>query len=322
MIKPPRASAPPSPETSTSAPGVSAVASRDDGFAAAYQRCLPEMKALAADALRPSNLDVGATAALVLGVVPTLAALRPALAACGGFDVTTLDRLEDYAHAVLHADAAWKLASARSSGWHGLRDELVRTRRTLAMEARLLAARGLLDPASVRRLLVGRGRHAAVADLVRIVGLLRSSWDAIASRTSLTMTELDQVSALADRVLRAAYEDKLSTAPVPTAADMRRRAFTLLSRAYDEVRAALAFVRRAEGDAETLAPSFYRTRRRRPSAAARHAAHAPSTSTHAAAATSPPGAVASEAPSEHPASPTDTPSQTFAKATLVEATGT
>jgi hypothetical protein len=47
---------------------------------------------------------------------------------------------------------------------------------------------------------------------------------------------------------------------VAAAADMRKRAFTLFSRAYDDARRAIIFLRWHKEDADTIAPSLYASR--------------------------------------------------------------
>jgi hypothetical protein len=60
-----------------------------------------------------------------------------------------------------------------------------------------------------------------------------------------------------------------ATASVEAATDARMRAFTLFSRAYADVRRAVAYLRAGEGDAESIAPSLYtgRARKKSPDAA-------------------------------------------------------
>jgi hypothetical protein len=53
--------------------------------------------------------------------------------------------------------------------------------------------------------------------------------------------------------------------PATTAAiEQRHRVFTMLFRVYQEVRAAVTFLRRQQGDALLIAPSLYQPRKRRP----------------------------------------------------------
>ena len=62
---------------------------------------------------------------------------------------------------------------------------------------------------------------------------------------------------LADQLVTAVGERE--QAPVIAAEAVRDRhgAFTLFINAYDEVRAAITYIRRKQGDAESIAPSLY-----------------------------------------------------------------
>jgi hypothetical protein len=48
-----------------------------------------------------------------------------------------------------------------------------------------------------------------------------------------------------------------ATSHAAAAAELRRRAFTLVVRTYNEIRQALRYIRRHQGDFETIAPTIY-----------------------------------------------------------------
>jgi hypothetical protein len=50
---------------------------------------------------------------------------------------------------------------------------------------------------------------------------------------------------------------------VAAATDQRQRVFTLTLRAYEEARSAVTYLRRREGDAESIAPNLYTGKARR-----------------------------------------------------------
>jgi hypothetical protein len=77
---------------------------------------------------------------------------------------------------------------------------------------------------------------------------------------SLEQQELDQVENLADRLLMAVGAHK-QTPAAAQAIRVRQAAFTLLIRAYGEVRAVVAFLRHKQADADAIAPSLYAGRR-------------------------------------------------------------
>ena len=84
-------------------------------------------------------------------------------------------------------------------------------------------------------------------------------WPAIESSTGYTMAQLEQAEGLANQLITAAAVREQGE-PLPTA-NIRLRAFTLLSETYDDVRRMVAFLRWKKGDADRIAPSWHRRRK-------------------------------------------------------------
>jgi hypothetical protein len=72
--------------------------------------------------------------------------------------------------------------------------------------------------------------------------------------------ELDAAEALVDTLTDAVITKEYSPAAQAQATRVREKAFLLLARTYGEIRDGVAYVRRAEGDVETIAPSLYGNR--------------------------------------------------------------
>jgi hypothetical protein len=145
------------------------------------------------------------------------------------------------------------------------RDRFGYARRATPLRWKLLrAADELVDATAVARIRGGSGNVDKANDLVALAALFSQSWDALHDKTAITRELVDEAALLGPSLLVALAEEPL---PQPDDANgTRQRAFTLLVRAYDEVRRAVTFVRWAEGDADTFAPSLYaKTRKRRPS---------------------------------------------------------
>ena len=69
--------------------------------------------------------------------------------------------------------------------------------------------------------------------------------------------ELEAADALAGQVLTGIASRTGTSTEVADAADIRRRAFTLLLDTYNDARRAVAYLRYKEGDADSIAPSLY-----------------------------------------------------------------
>ncbi|AUX23596.1 hypothetical protein SOCEGT47_041230 [Sorangium cellulosum] len=233
--------------------------------AAAFDRILPEIDALSADALVPINLDIPRAVSQVLGVLPGLLALRPTIAErLPTHDVGVLDRLETYALAAWYAHLLWLSSGGAENALKPLLAEAVPLRENLLSDAGALARRGLLDADAVAEVRAGHGHMDTANDLVALSALFSASWPEIASKTAATEDEVKRAGELGPLLLAALGVREHGAAPLPTdATDKRARAFSLFVRAYDQTRRAVAYLRWDEGDADEIAPSLYKGRRGR-----------------------------------------------------------
>ncbi|WP_441288398.1 hypothetical protein ACSRUE_41605 [Sorangium sp. KYC3313] len=232
--------------------------------AAAFDRALPEIAALSPDRLVAINLDIPRAVSQVLGVLPGLLALRPAIAEqLQKHDLALLDRLETYALAAWHAHLMWLSSRAPESGVKPLLAEAVPLRENLLGDAEALARRGLLDAEAVAEIRAGQGHIDTANDLVALSALFNGSWAEIAGRTAATEEEVKRAGEIGPQLLASLGVREHGAGPGPTeAADRRARAFALLVRAYDQSRRAVAYLRWDERDADTIAPSLYKGRGR------------------------------------------------------------
>ncbi|WP_437719803.1 hypothetical protein [Sorangium sp. So ce861] len=230
--------------------------------AAAYDRALPDIEALSPDQLIAIKLDIPRAVAQVLGVLPGLLALRPAIAeALPKHDIARLDRLETYALAAWYAHLLWLSTGAAESELKPLLAEAVPLRENLLGDAEALARRGLLDAAAVAEIRAGQGHIDTANDLVALSALFSGSWPEISGKTAATEAEVKRAGEIGPQLLAALGIREHGKGPGPTeAADQRARAFALLVHAYDQIRRAVAYLRWDEGDAETIAPSIYKSR--------------------------------------------------------------
>jgi hypothetical protein len=88
----------------------------------------------------------------------------------------------------------------------------------------------------------------------------REAWPTLSHHTSVTQQELDEAEHTAEQLTFAFATRADRNTAINEANDQRRRNFTLLAQAYDEVRRGLTYLRWHEGDVEQIAPSLYRGR--------------------------------------------------------------
>ncbi|MGK3986025.1 hypothetical protein WME99_23465 [Sorangium sp. So ce136] len=230
--------------------------------AAAFDRILPEIEALSPDRLIAIKVDIPRAVSQVLGVLPGLLALRPAIAEhLQTHDVALLDRLETYALAAWYAHLQWLSSGGAENALKPLLAEAIPLRENLLGDAEALARRGLLDAATVAEIRAGQGHIDMANDLVALSALFSASWSAITGKTAATEEEVKRAGEIGPQLLAALGVREHGKGPGPTeAADKRARAFALLVHAYDQTRRAVSYLRWNEGDAETIAPSLYKGR--------------------------------------------------------------
>jgi hypothetical protein len=232
-------------------------------FQRAYAELLPEMQALAPEALLCVNLDVHVVVTTVLGAWPKLVSMRPQIAAgLPGFDLARFDRIERLARALMHAHTRRRIAAVPPATSRALAVEIDELRCLLRGDAEALARRGLLDAARLANNERTRGRRARAVELLELVELLHDALPALDGKTAITRADLQRAEELATQQL-AALGTRAELADGKRAtSDLQRRAFTLLVRAYEDARRALLFLYGA-AECNRIAPSLYAGRRGR-----------------------------------------------------------
>jgi hypothetical protein len=186
--------------------------------------------------------------------------------------LATFDRLRDYALALGLAHARYRGAKGPSDAVARLAEELSTLRGVLHADATALARRNIIDGTPLAKLRGGNGYKNLAFEVVGLVGLLREHWERIERRTALVPAELDYAARRAQQLVTAlGIREQAPDAAAPVIL-LRRQAFTLLLRAYDQTRRAVSYVRWNEGDAERLAPSLFSGRAGRRSPAPERAA--------------------------------------------------
>ena len=221
------------------------------------KRLRPELLHIPTTALRPVNLDITAMVVTLLGTLPALRSLRPALVAAVGESYGAhLDNLEAYAQAAGQARADYLIA-ATPADLASISEEVVAARELLLADVTPLIKRKLILPTELGELRGNVGFRNQLLDLQQLLSLFRKHWDTIAAFTPVKPADLDQAEQLAQRFFDALGVRELGPAATMDLADLSQRAFTMAVDTYDEVRRAVSFLRWKEGDADSLAPSLW-----------------------------------------------------------------
>lgn len=229
----------------------------------AYERLLPEMKALDASKVRTVNVEVPIAVSRVLGASPNIWALREEIRIeAPRFQVGVLQKLDSYAYALQEAHVRCLTDKRSPDELRALAEEGRSLRDQLRTDVGPLVSRGLIEGSRLESC-VGDNSHKGIAtELAMLAMVLLESWPKVKGKCCATEEELHRAEAIADALLAFLGARELSPVAAAEAIDLRNRAFTLLFDNYDQACRVVAFVRRDKGDAEKIAPSLYPTRSR------------------------------------------------------------
>ena len=227
-------------------------------FREAYERLVVEIQAVPASDLVPITLDLQSTVTTVLGVWNEIRGFRADfVSALPSFDITLFDALESYALALGHTQTVYQTANEPPTSLVLLAGTVNKTREILVANVTLLIAMGLLE-ASVLGDLKGANGHKNIGfDVFALSNILKKNWAQVSSKLTLTLVDLDVAENEADKLVTAVGERERAPAVAAQTTRERQAAFVLMARAYEEVRAALGFLRRKQRDVDRIAPSLY-----------------------------------------------------------------
>jgi len=227
----------------------------------ALEHVRPELVVLTEKELLAVNLDPLASVAIARGALPALRGLCLQVNGERTLNEDRLSQLELYAFALTQAHITYKLTSRRTRDLQELGAVANQLRARLVSDATVLVERGLIARGKLARLSGPNGYRNIAGDLLVLALLLRDSWAHIAGKTAITEDEVNRAEDLGNYLVAALGLRHEVPERATEAADVRRRAYTLFVRAYDEVRRIVSYLRWHEGDADSIAPSLYAKRK-------------------------------------------------------------
>lgn len=231
---------------------------RDERIAKdAYERVKADWAKLEADELLQVNLDLQLASQTLLGAWPEIKAFRDKIAALPAFDLKQFDDFEDHVLGLVFVQSRYAFATQPPNDLEELVDEATKLRDRLEADAQALALRGLFQPEKLNGLKGGNGYRNLAQDLQALATALEEVLSTVQGRTGTTADEILAATQMATRLTRVVGVREQSPAVLATLAEERLRAFTYVIKIYDEVRSAISYLRRHEGDVEQLAPNLY-----------------------------------------------------------------
>ena len=227
-------------------------------FREAFIRLLPQIRAVPEASFLTINIDVPSAVTTVLGAWREIRELRPQIIAdVPSFDIGQFDSLEPYALALGHAQTVYQTATEPPASLVALAEEALKWREVLFADVGALIARGLLSPAVLKDLKGVNGYKNIGFELFALANILELNWAKVSERTGVKRAEVDEAQVVADKLITAVGQREQAPQVAAEAVRDRQATFTLLMNAYDESRWVISYLRRKQGDLESIAPSLY-----------------------------------------------------------------
>jgi hypothetical protein len=223
-----------------------------------YTNLLPKFQALHPDALDIVNLDIPTAVTTALGIAPEVASLKDRIAKeCPLFDTDPILNLDAYAMALSHAHTLFLMASQPSDELAPLVEEGTKLRETLLRDASALVQRQLLNGQQIKDLKGPVGYKNLAFDLQILATLFGENMTNVQGKCATQPAEVHRANEIAASVLRTVGMREQGPASIAATSDIRARAFTLFSNAYDQVMRVVSYLRWNEDDVDSIVPSLY-----------------------------------------------------------------
>lgn len=227
----------------------------------AYLQNLPAIRSLPETAFKHITIDIASAVELALSVSARARRLfEPFSGQAALLDSSLPARLESFSLALSHADVLHKAAREPTSTSADVVNSAIELREIMLADVSLSVLRGRVDRSVLSGLRGINGYSNLASDLRLIIRFFRENAQAIAGRTTVTDDELEQAESLASHLVATLAERDRAPGILVQATRDRNAAFALFVKTYEELRAAVRYLRRKQGDADLLAPTLFARR--------------------------------------------------------------
>ena len=225
--------------------------------AAALVRQQARIEAVPQNQVRSINLDITSLVGVVLGAVQRSAPYVARLTALPEYEIDLVNQLEDLTRALMHAHVLYGGSTVVAGPILAHAERASDLREQFWLDAQVMLRRKAIHPSALDDIKGGKGYRNMSHELLTLAAVIRKAWPQMQGKTSITEEELDEADSIGMLILQEFSDRDNAEAQTAEAALLRSRTYTLVLRAYDELRRGLAFLRHTEGDLETIAPSPY-----------------------------------------------------------------
>lgn len=229
----------------------------------ALQALMPEIEAMTEEETRVAILSVFETTVLIEGKLPSVEALLPVFESEMKHPPTAeLDNIRSVILALREAELNVMASYQPNRDLVALfNDTVMPIRRLLDATTQILTLTNKLDSDQV---LSAQAGASFVEESQRVLGtikILRNSWSQVNDSCSF---DLDQLATMEQQVTEflTNWSNKAAEKKDNQAQVVRQKVLTILLNRWDKIRQAVQFVRYFEGDADSIAPSLFSSRKR------------------------------------------------------------
>jgi hypothetical protein len=228
-----------------------------DSTAGAFARVADKIKAVDPAKTRAIRVDIALLVTIMLGSLPSLRTLRSELMKLHDFNVEDFDQIEDFIYALLYCHSEYLRRTKAPTELEALVPEATELRDMLYADAAALVQRKVFPEDALKDVKRGVGHRALFLDLQILSALFRAALATIQGRSAVSEAEVARAERLVIDVSGAVGARDHSPALVAESSQLRNQAYTAFLQRYDELRAAVEYVRRKQGDVEVFVPALF-----------------------------------------------------------------
>lgn len=237
---------------------------QDDPKYRAFLTYEAEIRAVSRDDIRHQSLDPLTAISTIFGALPRIEKYAEDIAKLPLLKHSWITSVAGLASAVLYLDNARNSTTRKANEVASLAEEGSELAEAMIADVRAMMVRKVLPVDSLGEYEPGNGYRNLAHNLGMLAGLCVRHWSTIEGRSGITKDDVTRASMLNEEILKVLGERVNDNGEASQNAMLRAQAFTLLVRAYDELRRAIAFIRYHEGDVDEIVPSLYAGRGGRP----------------------------------------------------------
>jgi hypothetical protein len=237
---------------------------QDDPKYRAFLTYEAEIRAVGRDDIRHQTLDPLSAIATIFGALPRAEKHAEDIAKLPLLKHAWIASVSGLASAVLYLDNARNSTTRKANEVASLAEEGSELAEAMIADVRAMMVRKVLPADSLAEYEPGNGYRNLAHNLGMLSGLCIRHWSTIEGRSGITKDDVTRASMLNEEIIKVLGARVNDNGEASQNAMLRAQAFTLLVRAYDELRRAIAFIRYHEGDVDEIVPSLYAGRGGRP----------------------------------------------------------